>query len=299
MHFGFCLPNNQGIEDPSEFAHLARLAEELRYESVWVSEHLFHASYVEARLGGRPYHEALTVLTVAAGATRRIRLGTSVLVLPWHHPVRLAKIVATLDALSGGRVVLGVGVGAAPDEYAALGVAYDQRGAIADEMLAAMAALWGQERPEFRGERYRFSGLPFSPRPLQEPRLPVWIGGNSGAALRRVVRSGDGWHPLSTSPQALAPLVKKLRGLLEDAGRSAQLPIAVRTVLDLVDSPWTRPPGERRSCKGTIEEVIAVVQAYRRAGATHLVLDANTSDLARTRELMGLFQQEIAPAIPS
>ena len=289
MKFGFCLPNNQGVEDPRELVALAQFAEELGYDSVWVSEHVFHASYVAQRLGDRPYHEALTVLAAVAGATHRIGLGTSVLVLPWHHPARLAKTVATIDALSQGRVVLGVGVGAAPDEYAALGVPYEERGAIADEILAALRSLWAEGIPRFRGERYAFADLPFSPKPVQKPHPPIWIGGNSAAALRRVARSGDGWHPLSLSPEELAEALPRLQRVLRDAGRTTDIPVAVRVVLELRDTPWDRPPAERRTCRGTPDEVAAVIAAYEQAGTTHVILDASTPELDRTRDHMHRF----------
>ena len=108
MKIGYSIPNNQGVEDPNDLVALAVKAEQFGFDSVWVAEHLFHSSYVAERLGDKPYHEALTVLTAIACATKTVRLGTSVLVLPWHDPARLAKTVATLDQLSGGRVDLGV-----------------------------------------------------------------------------------------------------------------------------------------------------------------------------------------------
>ena len=127
MKFGYAIPNNQGVEKVTDLVNLAREAEALGYHSVWVSEHLFNTAYVAKRLGNRPYHEALTVLTAISGATEKIHLGTSVLVLPWHHPVRLAKMIATLDQLSVGRVILGVGVGITREEYDALGVSFRRR----------------------------------------------------------------------------------------------------------------------------------------------------------------------------
>lgn len=299
MRFGFCLPNNQGVADPGELIALAEDAEALGYESVWVSEHLFHASYVEQRLGDRPYHDALTMLAAVAARTRVVRLGTSVLVLPWHHPVRLAKTVATIDVLSGGRVVLGVGVGAAADEYAALGVPFRERGSIADEMLEAMGALWNDLRPSFEGRRYRFSGLPFSPQPVQKPHPPVWIGGNSRAALRRVVRRGDGWHPLALSPTDLGAAIETLCSELAAAGRPRDLPVAVRVVLAFADRSWERPPDERRSCRGTPEEIALMVDAYAKAGATHLILDGNRPDVSETRVLMQRFRDEVLSRVAS
>ena len=298
MRFGFCVPNNQGIEDPAELLELARLAEQLGYDSVWVSEHLFHASYVAERLGQRPYHEALTVLSIIAAATTRVRLGTSVLVLPWHHPARLAKTFATIDQLSKGRVTLGVGVGAAPDEYQALGVPYEARGSIADETLRALLELWSEGTPDFQGQRYGFRGLPFSPKPVQKPHPPVWIGGNSRAALRRVVSLGDGWHPLSLSPADLTPKTEHLRQALRDAGRPDDLRIAVRVVLEFLDTPHDRPPSGRRTCRGTPKEIAEIVQAYEAAGATDIILDTNTPDLQKSQTQMKRFLEEIPPQLP-
>ena len=159
-------------------------AERLGYQSVWVSDHLFHAAYVAARLGDRPYHEPMTVLTAIAARTHTVELGTSVLVLPWHHPVRLAKTVASLDNLSNGRVIVGVGVGSTEDEYQALGVPFDRRGQIANEYLAAMRALWTEQVPAYHGEHLSFEGLRFEPKPVQTPHPPIWVGGSSPAAIR-------------------------------------------------------------------------------------------------------------------
>jgi probable F420-dependent oxidoreductase len=162
---------------------------------VWVHDHVFHAGHVCRRIGHKPSDEPLTLLSDVAARTERVGLGTSVLVLPYHHPIRLAKAAATLDVLSGGRVMLGVGVGAVPPESEAMGSPDAERGAISDEAIAVMKALWTQEDPSFAGKYARFSGMPLAPKPLQQPHIPVLIGGNSRAAIRRAVRLGDGWHP--------------------------------------------------------------------------------------------------------
>jgi len=149
MRLGFSLPNNQGTERVADLVDLAREAEQLGYHSVWVSEHLWHSSYVARRLGSRPYHEPLTVLTAAAPATSSIRLGTSVLVLPWHHPVRLAKTIASLDDLADGRIDLGVGVAVTEDEFANLGIDF------------ATAPMMRSRRSKHCGLR-RFPSMPVS-----------------------------------------------------------------------------------------------------------------------------------------
>ncbi len=295
MKLGFSLPNNQGVEEISDLVALACDAERLAFHSVWVSEHLFNTAYVAKRLGNRPYHEALTVLTAVAAATTVVRLGTSVLVLPWHHPVRLAKTIASLDQFSGGRVILGVGVGITRDEYDALGVSFTRRGDIANECLGAMNALWTQDLPAFSGQHYSFSGHLFSPRPVAKDGPPVWIGGNSAAAKQRLIRYGAGWHPLALSPAELAAALPELQAELVAAGRSPQIPVALRTTLEITDTPWDRPPAERRTLKGTVPELIEMLRAYKQAGATHIIFDANSPDIALNRALMARIQDDIAP----
>lgn len=297
MHLGVALPNNQGVEDPADLVALGREAEGLGFESLWVSDHLFHAGYVGERLGDRPYHEPLTVLAAVASQTERAQLGTSVLVLPWHHPVRLAKTLATLDALARGRLIVGVGVGVTEDEYAALGVPFAERGHIADEMLDAMRALWTEDVPEFAGKRIAFSGLRFSPKPVQRPGPPIWVGGHSPAALRRLVARGDGWHPLGLSPSELAATLPPLRARLERTGRPSTLPVAVRLVLEFGPARGARPPEQRRTCRGTPPEIAETLRAYTEAGATHAILDPTSADVPRIRESLARFRAEVVPAL--
>ena len=201
MKIGFGIPNNQGLNDPNDLVTLAVTAENLGFDSVWVREHLFHSSYVAKRLGDRPYHDALTVLTATACATKRVRLGTSVLVLPRHDPARLGKMIATLDQLSYGRVDLGIGVAITKDEFDNLGVDFSSRGKRTDEILGALQSLWTENVPEFSGSFYQFSGLKFSPKPYQNPYPPILIGGSSMAARQRVARFGNGWHTLRQTPR--------------------------------------------------------------------------------------------------
>ena len=146
---------------------------------MWVHDHVFNAAHVFTRIGKKPYYEPLTLLSYVAACTQRVRLGTSVLVLPYHNPLRLAKTTATLDVLSGGRLILGVGVGGVPQESEAMGSPYAERGAITDEAIAIMKELWTKEEPSFAGKYYRFSDMPFSPKPLQKPHIPMLIGGTA------------------------------------------------------------------------------------------------------------------------
>ena len=286
MKLGFSLPNNQGIEHVNDLVTLAVEAEELGYHSVWVSEHLFHATYVASRLGDAPYHEALTILTAVAGATSKIRLGTSVLVLPWHHPVQLAKRVASLDDYSGGRVSLGVGVAQTEDEFENLGVPFTHRGRIADEMLTAMKILWTEKHPKYDGKYFNFNNLQFEPKPIQKPHPPLLIGGASRRAIERVVEHGDGWHALSQSPQDIAPVVNELR-----QRRSDTIDVSVRSMTTIMDRSWDRPVEERVTMKGTLEELTAMLQAYEHAGVDEVVLDSHSRDVETNRHLLRSFAE--------
>ena len=172
MKFGFSLSNNQGIEDVQAIFRLATRAEELGFDSVWASDHVFNVSYVYERLGNRPYYDPLSILSYVAAITENLVLGTSVLVLPYHNPMRLAKAAATLDVMSGGRLALGVGVGVIEQELNALGSPFHQRGAITNESIAIMKELWTQDDPSFQGEFYSFSGMKFSPSRCRSPTFP-------------------------------------------------------------------------------------------------------------------------------
>lgn len=166
MRIGVHLHSNHGWSRVEDLLDLARLSEELGYESVWASQHVFHAGYLAERLRGRPYYAPLPLLTAVAAVTDRVRLGTSVLVLPYHHPVLLAKDLATLDVISGGRLTVGVGAGVIREEFDALGVDHDSRGPMTDEALRVMKALWTMEQPAFAGRFHSFAGLDLSPAPL-------------------------------------------------------------------------------------------------------------------------------------
>jgi probable F420-dependent oxidoreductase len=144
---------------------------------------------------GAYWTDALTVMTFVAGATTRIRINSSVIVLPYHEPIAHAKAISTLDVLSGGRVTVTFGVGMARNEFRALGVPFEKRGRITDEYLKVLTELWTAEKPEFHGEFVDFADIYFEPKPVQRPHPPIWIGGSSMAALRRAARVGNGWFP--------------------------------------------------------------------------------------------------------
>ena len=290
MRLGFSLLNNWGIEDAQALVGLASRAEELGFDSVWVHDHVFNVGHVFDRIGGRPYYEPLTLLSFVSARTQRVRLGTSVLVLPYHNPIRLAKAAATLDVLSGGRLILGVGVGAIEQEMQAMGSAFKERGAFTDEAIAVMRALWTEEDPRFDGTYSRFAGMKFSPKPLQKPSIPVVIGGVSRAAIRRAARLGDGWQPLGLSPEALGPAIASLRQEARACGRDvARIPVSIAMSL-AASTP-------RRHALGTRpDEIVRNAQAFAGVGVDTLVISANTSDPGEARTALEMVAREVLPA---
>ena len=270
MKFGFVVPNNVGVEDVNDVVRLAVKAEELGFDSVWVNHHILHVGYVKDRLETRPYQDALVTLTWIASQTSRIKLGTSVLVMPYLHPMALAKHLATLDQLSHGRLIVGLGAGSLPEENEALGVPYETRGTMCNEFLQVLRALWTDDEASFAGEFYSFENMCSSPKPLQDPHPLIVIGGNRPAALKRVARFGDGWHPMNVSPDGVVRRMEELRAEANAVGRD-HVPQAVQVRLDM----------DRVNAESVAE--------YEAAGVTDLVMHVSTSNIAKQEAAMEEF----------
>jgi probable F420-dependent oxidoreductase len=240
----FALNQHAGAE---ALARLAPLAEELGYDSLWMGEHVVvpdprrPPSPMEP---DEPIHDPLVALAFAAARTTSIRLATGIVILPQRNPVVLAKQLASLDSISSGRLIVGIGVGYLEPEMTAVGVPMERRGARADEYLAAMRALWEEERPSFEGEFVRFGGIDAHPRPVQRP-LPVVIGGHTDAAHRRAARSGHGWYGFMLDLEQTAQQVAGLRRALSEAGRDPD-------ELELSVSPSVRVDAETAEAFGEL-----------------------------------------------
>src|SRR5262245_2805046 len=213
-------------EGPDGVARLARAIEDIGYDELDMFDHVIMGFPIEGRAPGpypaaMPILEAFMTLAYVAAVTRRVRLGTEVLVLPQRQPVLVAKQVSTLDTLSGGRVRLGVGVGWQASEYEALGEAFGTRGRRMDEALELLRACWSQPSIDFAGQHYQLRAMGMEPKPPQGAALPVWIGGGSEAALRRVGTYGDGWLASGVTDAATAKLaIETIRRHAAAAGRN-------------------------------------------------------------------------------
>jgi probable F420-dependent oxidoreductase len=284
MRFGFVVPNNWGVDDVRALVDLARRAEDAGFDSVWVNHHLLNVGYVGERLGERSYHDALTVLTWAAALTSHVELGTSVLVVPYLNPFVLAKAIATLDQLSVGRVRCGVGVGSLPEENEAVGVvAYGDRGPYADEFIGVLRTLWDDAEPAYHGRFFSFGPVKAAPKPWQHRRLPVAVGGNRPAALRRVARFGDCWHALGVTVDGMRRRLAHLDTLLEEWGRTRP-DVVISLRFDV-------PAGS------TPSSLVRLCDGYRDAGVEEMVLSLGSPDIEAQRRLLETVAAEVIPVL--
>ena len=241
MEYGVHLPVSGPAATAEHLIRFAQRAEELGFFCVTVPDHIIipkkiSSTYpytLDGRYAGAGHHlEQITVMGFLAGATRKLRLVASVMIAPYRHPVVAAKMLATLDFLSGGRIILGLGVGWMKEEFHLLGAPpFEERGRVTDEYIRAFKELWTAESPAFDGSYCNFSDLFFLPKPAQKPHIPIWIGGHSDRALRRAAKLGDGWHPIGAVPTApLEPeeLQKSLSTLARYARAAGRDPKEIR-----------------------------------------------------------------------
>jgi probable F420-dependent oxidoreductase len=294
MHVGVWLPNCRHLATPEIIRHTAVRAEQLCYDSVWVSDHVVVPNANVDRIGEAIY-DPLVTLAVVAGATSRVRLGTTVLIVPYRNAVVTAKMVSTLDVLSGGRVVLGIGAGWMAEESAMLGVPFAERGPMTDEYLAAMRALWTSPAPSFAGKYTQFSGLHFEPKPLQKPHPPIWVGGHGRASLRRAAEIGAAWHPINRSPEELRAGRAELARLCQARGRAVPPTVALRNDLGVLRPG--RPAGTSiRGGSVLVGEPAALIERIDElagCGVEHLVIEFLASDGPDLDEQMVLFAERV------
>ncbi len=280
-----------------DFQLVARTADELGFDSISVPEHIaLPLEMVE--LMGPFWTHAMTAMAFVAGATTKVIVDSSVIVLPYHHPLVLAKAVSTLDLLSGGRVRLSIGVGHAEREFAALGVPFHQRGRITDEYLAAMIELWTADEPEFHGRYVDFEQIAFEPKPVQKPHPPIWIGGNSRAAMRRAARH-DGWFPWLITVDQLPSCLEYIHSLPEFQGRTRPFDIAMAVATPSVSEDH-RPLDGRTGRMVAPEGKQAIIDAIGRLqelGVTSTsVPTAAPASLTEYLENLHWVAEEIMPA---
>ncbi len=277
----------------TDFRRILAALDELHYDAIATPEHL-----------GMPYHEvprlgpfwmdALSVMAFVAGATTRMRVATSVLVVPYHHPLPLAKALSTIDVVSGGRLEVSVGVGHAEREFEVLGVPFHERGAITDESLEAVLELWRSDQPSFHGRHFHIDGLAFEPKPVQRPRPPIFVGGNSPAALRRASRF-DGWetNPVNFSIDKLPAQLDYLRTQPAFAGKEETFQIHWVGAIPGVGTPvFSDLSGSALSAYGS--QLVEHLHGLAAIGVTGVSVPVPvTRSISEYLDFAGWFDQEV------
>ena len=313
MEFGFSLPGRGPLARPDVVLGMAERAEALRYASLFVTDHVVLPASTAGSVypyseGGQfpggarqDYLEPLVMLSHLARATRRIKLGTSVLVVPYRNPLLTAKMLATIDVLSGGRVILGAGIGWLKEEFAALAApAFPERGRVTDEYLSLMRATWTTDPVTFEGHYYRVHAVHALPKPVQRGGIPIWVGGHTDGALRRAATLGDGWHPIALRPPGLlvpdeyAAKVKQLHAYADAAGRDPRsITLTIRVPMAVRPKRAKPPAGDRPLFQGTAADVIGDIRLYQALGVSHFVFDPTVQDLRAVRDNMDRFANEV------
>ena len=312
VRFGFSLQGRGVLAGREGITTLAKRAEALGYDSVWVTDRMLipvrsRSAYPYSPTGAfplgpdEPWLEPLTAVTYLASITERINVGTSVLVIPYRNPIFTAKALATADYLSGGRVILGAGIGWWREEFAALGVPFEDRAARTVEYLRIMKEIWTKPRVAFEGRFARIAEAGgVLPHPARQPHIPIWIGGHSDAALRRVVAVGDGWHPLGLRPPValhppeLTAKVRQLSDMARAAGRDpAAITISFKAPLKFEAAAGAaRPP-----LSGSPPQIVEDLRAYVAAGVQHFVLDFSVGTVPAMLEVLERFAGEVRPRV--
>jgi probable F420-dependent oxidoreductase len=308
MDFGLHLPASSAGVKSADLIRFARLAEALGFYCVTVADHVIvpknisipYPYTVDGKYPGTGYHlETLTTMSFLAGATERIRFITSVMIAPYRHPIITAKMLASLDVLSQGRVIVGLGVGWMKEEFDNLQAPrFEDRGRVTDEYIRAFRELWSRENPSFDGKYCKFSDIVFLPKPMQKPTIPIWIGGHSKQALRRAGELGDGWHPIGgvptipLEPGDVARDLEILAGYAQGAGRN---PKDIRVALkgSLFDREKQTTPGKRRRFIGEADEIVSDIRDYRSAGVDTMIFDVRRPSVTETLERMEWMAKEV------
>jgi len=290
MKFGVTVPNYGKYAAKTEIVKMAQTAEELGFDSIWVSDHVI---IPETHKGfGYVFYDPFITLSYIAAKTRKIKLGTSVIVLPYRNPVVMAKMISTLDNLSEGRIILGVGTGWLKEEFDALGISYEKRGEVTDEMLKVLKILWTEHNPSFKGKHYNFSNIKFLPKPVQKPHPALLVGGGTKKAIERSVEYGQGWQPVGLTPKELEEKMSYLTSLLENHNKP-DFEVSLRRTVEITDKNLS----EEEILRGSAKKTVSGIKAYKDIGVDHLLLHFLSGTSEGVLKSMKIFSQEIKPLI--
>lgn len=280
MKVGVNLLNFGPAVSPDSLARWTQLCESIGYHLVMISDHIAITPDVQSRYPA-PFYDPFTALAWLAGKTTKIELGTTVIIIPYRSPLLTARMGASIDQMSNGRFILGVGVGWAQQEFDVLGVPFHQRGAMTNDYLEAIKKLWTHELASHEGPFVSFADVHAAPMPVQSPHPPIWVGGASDAALRRTVRLGDAWHPIRIRIDWLRDEgLPKLKAIAEQEG----LPVpALCPRIKLHFTETSAPEDERVAGEGTLDQIRGDMEALQSLGAEYVLLDTYLDDPDATR----------------
>ncbi len=291
MRLGFALPQVGKAAGPEAVTAVSTRAEELGFDSLWVLDRLLWPIKPRAPYpvgdGSLPAQyktslDPLQTLAFAAAQTKRVTIGSSVLNLPWYNPALLARTLASLDVLSGGRLRVGLGMGWSPDEYQAAGTSWAGKGKRADELIRAIKTIWTTDPVEFKGEYVHIAESIIGLKPVQKPHPPIYMAAYTPSALQRVARESNGWFPVGIPLKAVPEMFGGIQAMAKEAGRDpSKLELIVRGNCELSDTPIS---GERAEFTGTIEQVGADIATAREIGAHELVLDVQFTTGVETKD---------------
>ena len=307
MQFGVFLPISGRATGPDTLIEAAQSAEAQGYSAIWSADRVvtpwqINTSYPYSENHefivppDRPFLDSLTCLAFLAGCTKTITLGISVLVLPYRHPLYWTRVAASIERLSKGRLIMGVGVGWMEEEFAALGVPFKERGRMTDEQLQIISKLWSEEEHiSYSGQHYDFQDVAFYPKPIQQPRIPIWVGGEGTAAQRRTARYGDAWFPyyVHITPAELKAGFENAQRLASEAGRDpASIQLACCRPIEVTSETVEQDPSVLR---GTPAQLLEALKAYRYIGVAHLALQFMVPRWPDRMTQIERFAQEVIP----
>jgi probable F420-dependent oxidoreductase len=310
MKFGVFLPISGRAASRKTLMQAAQQAESLGYDAVWAADRIIipweiHTIYPYSKEAtfivppDRPFFEPLTCLAFLAGCTEKIHLGMSVMVMPYRHPLYWAKIATTIDQLSTGRFIMGVGVGWMAEEFDAMNAPFKERGKVSDEQLKLLRPLWQDEHVHFDGDYYKIRDIAFSPKPFQKPRVPIWVGGEGSVAQRRAGTYGDAWFPyfVRITPRELARRFDDVRRYARDAGRNPdEMTFACCLPIELTPRDV---PQEAGYLKGSAAQVVESLEKFRDVGIVHIGLQFMIPHWPERQEQIERFAKEVFPAFES
>jgi probable F420-dependent oxidoreductase len=304
MKFGVFLPISGRASGPDTLTEAAHSAEDLGFDAVWSADRVvtpwqittpypYSENHEFIVPPDRPFLDSLTCLAFLAGQTEKITLGISVLVLPYRHPLYWARVAVSIERLSRGRLIMGIGVGWMEEEFAAQGISFKDRGRMTDEQLEIISRLWTEEHASYNGQFYRFQDLAFYPKPIQQPRIPIWVGGEGINAQRRAAKYGDAWFPyfVEITPGELRAGYDSVLRMASEAGRDpGQVLLTCCQPIELTRQPV---PQDERILRGTPEQLVEALKAYREIGVDHLALQFMAPRWPDRIEQIGRFAREV------